>query len=147
MPTTLLEAHRHSTRIPADGAALRAASAWLVDRCLGAGVSESGSMRLELCLNEAVANIIEHGGLAGTNALITLELAIGRTEATLVIIDGGHAFDPLQTTAVPLPSTLADAVPGGLGIGMLRSFSDSQRYERCGEHNRLTLTVNWDEAG
>jgi anti-sigma regulatory factor (Ser/Thr protein kinase) len=42
---------------------------------------------------------------------------------------------------------LAEAQPGGLGLSMLRSYSDHLAYRREAGRNQLTLTVRWRETG
>ena len=40
----------------------------------------------------------------------------------------------------------SDATPGGLGLLMIRSFSDVLTYQRDGERNQLRFGVRWTPA-
>ena len=57
----------------------------------------------------------------------------------------GVAFDP-STPPEPRPASLAEAKPGGLGLLMIRNFSDDVSYRRSEGRNHLTITVSWTEA-
>ena len=102
-------------------------------------VSPDLSLAIQLCLEEAVANIIMYGGAKGDRPGIVVELE--RNGGTLVarIEDTGRPFDP---TRVPPPSvarSLEEAKVGGLGIHLLRSFAAGIHYEHRDGRNRLTL--------
>ena len=92
-----------------------------------------------LALNEAIINSLHHGyqGQPGW-----LQIEIGRAGQSLVIqqYDKAPPFDP---TAVPPPDTslpLAVRPLGGMGVHMMRNFTDELHYQRTAEGcNRLTF--------
>jgi anti-sigma regulatory factor (Ser/Thr protein kinase) len=103
-------------------------------------LSADSSFAIQLCLEEAVANIIMYGGGAKHDRLeITIELE--RNGGTLVarIEDTGREFDPTQVPPPLLASSLEEAKVGGLGIHLMRSFASGMHYERRDGRNRLTL--------
>jgi anti-sigma regulatory factor (Ser/Thr protein kinase) len=55
------------------------------------------------------------------------------------------AFDPSSFVAVPRPASLVDATPGGLGLLLIRNFSDELSYNHSQGRNHLTITVSWVE--
>jgi anti-sigma regulatory factor (Ser/Thr protein kinase) len=66
-------------------------------------------------------------------------VSIGPETILLEVEDAGAAFDP---ASAPLPrraDSLANAVPGGWGIGLIRRFCPSLTYERRDGVNRLTM--------
>lgn len=91
-----------------------------------------------LALNEAVVNSLRHG-YRGPGLV---ELGIWRTGRSLVVIqiDAAPAFDPTRS---PIPDTekpLASRPFGGMGIHMIRNFTDELHYERTSDgRNQLTL--------
>ena len=103
------EARRLAVRADADD--VRVASAWLEQACGELQVPAQQVFRLDLCLNEALANIIAHGGPSGREApvLLTLEATPGNTggHAELEVSDAGRAFNPLTGSARETPGTLA----------------------------------------
>ena len=61
--------------------------------------------------------------------------------------DTGIAFDPCGRSAAAVPRTLADgpdlvqAPDGGFGLNLVRSVTNSMRYERAADRNRLLVTL------
>ena len=103
------------------------ASAWLENTCRELDVPADEIYRLDICLNEALANVLDHGSIASRPLPVRLHLVVHHNEATVTISDPGVPFDPLLNTVKSIPQTLAEAEPGGLGILMIHNFSDSQQ--------------------
>jgi sigma-B regulation protein RsbU (phosphoserine phosphatase) len=127
---------------------VRRASLWLEQAAAGEGVPADQIVRLDQCLDEALANVINHGGASAHSALVLLQLAVHRAtpecSAELVIVDEGLPFDPSSAgEARRKAATLAEANLGGLGLAMMRSFSDELRYRRAEGRNHLTVCVRW----
>jgi len=136
-----------STRVDS-GEAWRA-STWLGEAGSAEGIPPATLSRLDLCVTEAVANAIDHGG-AGTGASpIYLRLDVRRSgtggEAVVTVSDSGSAFDPLTAPLREPPRSLADAEPGGLGLAMLRHFADALDYSYSEGQNHLTIRVRWNQ--
>ena len=129
---------------------VRRASTWLGKVCLERKVPADQFARLEACLNEVLANIIDYGGAIALEFPISLRLEVGRNkvggEATLTVGDSGAAFDPLASLLKPRPQSLADAEPGGLGLLMIRSLADKLSYGHSEGRNRLSMGVSWTES-
>ena len=92
--------------------------------------------RGELCLNEAVANIIGHGG---ASRAIAITFETDGDAVRMTIADNGAAFDPVTYPTPEPPATLDEARPGGLGIHILRTYADAVHYARVDDWNELTL--------
>ena len=140
---------RHHASFPGtiDGAA--GASVWLRSVAAQAQLSDKLIFALEVCLEELFTNIIRHGG-AGTwdeaghadlpsPLSVALTLEIERDIVRLVIEDDGHQFDVTQAPAKPIGRPLEEVVPGGLGMQLIRSFSEEMGYEALPHGNRVTL--------
>ena len=95
---------------------------------------------VQLCLEEAVANIIMHGGGAKDDRL-QIAIALERNGGTLVarIEDSGREFDPTQFPPSSVAKSLEEAKVGDLGIHLMRSFASDIHYERRDGRNHLTL--------
>ena len=104
------------------------------------GLSDDTSFAVQLCLEEAVANIIMHGGGAKDDRL-QIAVALERNGGTLVarIEDSGREFDPTQFSPPSVAKSLEEAKVGDLGIHLMRSFASDMHYERRDGRNRLTL--------
>jgi serine/threonine-protein kinase RsbW len=117
---------------------------------LSAGLALSGTVAyaVQLCLEEAISNIIRHGfpgqaELEEQTIGLTLERQ-GRS-AILTIRDRGAPFDP-RTAPPGRPQTPDDATVGGQGIHLMRQFSQAMDYVRDGERNCLILRFDLAEA-
>ena len=143
---------RAELTIRADTREARRASTWLQSAALGEGVPREQIVRLDHCLDEALANVISHGGPAVLATAVLLRFAVRRGRgvcaAELSIVDEGLAFDPsiMPSGPTPRPASLAEANPGGLGLAMMRSFSDDLAYRRSDGRNHLTISVIWTET-
>ncbi len=133
--------------IRADVSEVRRASEWLEKTCQERGVPEDETGRLDLCLNEALANALTHGQAGGAPQPIRLRLAVSRenevAEATVTVSDAGIAFDPLAAVPKLRPKTLAEAEPGGLGLFMIQSITDKLSYRYDDGYNHLSFSVCW----
>jgi anti-sigma regulatory factor (Ser/Thr protein kinase) len=122
-----------SRTFASDRAAPRGATSWL--RSLSTGLSPTRLADAELCLDELVTNIIQHG------AARTLTVSVERAGADLEITveDDGRPFDPTAAVLPPIPHTLEEATPGGRGLLLVRTIARNLRYEHRDGANRVTL--------
>jgi serine/threonine-protein kinase RsbW len=136
--------------ISADMNEIRNASAWLESGGVERGVPVEQLWCLDLCLNEALANALTHGGEAVLAGKVRLRLQVvregGSAEALVTVSDSGEAFDPLELAPRSQPRSLDEARPGGLGIPLLRQFADNLSYRRADGRNHLTFSVRWNET-
>ncbi len=104
------------------------------------GLDQEQIFALELCLEEAVANIIMHGG-AGDRSGEPISVTMARGAPSLVVHleDSGSPFDPTAAPPPETPASLEDARIGGMGIHLIRKLTTDMRYERVAGCNRLTL--------
>lgn len=131
--------------VAAQAAELRRAAAWLHSEAGARAVPEEDIARLDMCLHEAMANILDHSGLTAP-AQIALRLQVQARSAVLTIADGGAPYDPTLAATPQRPRTLEDTLPGGLGVVMLRSHSDQLDYAYLDGQNCLSVTVRWGAA-
>src|SRR5215468_3082479 len=103
------------------------------------GLSADLLFAVQVCLEEAVANIIMYSTTTDDRLEIIVE--VERRDQTLVarIEDNGSAFDPTQFPRPPVPTSLTQAKVGNLGIHLMRSFASGMHYERRDSRNRLTM--------
>ena len=102
-------------------------------------VSADVSFALQLCLEEAVANVIMYGGAKGDRLEIAVELERNGGMLVARIEDTGREFDPTQVPSPSMAKSLEEAKVGDLGIHLVRSFASGMDYERRDGRNRLTL--------
>jgi len=114
-------------------------AAWIDAQARILALSDGMIFRLQLCLEEAISNIVRHGIAPAGGEEIRLSLGGRQTRVTAWVEDGGEAFDPLQIPPPEPATSIADAKPGGLGIHLMRQFATRIEYQRLGSRNRLIM--------
>lgn len=104
-------------------------------------ISPQMTFRIDLILSEAITNIIENAYDNRQTHLIKVELRYFNGKATLCVEDDGVPFNPLTRPEVELPNKLEDTKIGGLGIYLIRRYSDECNYQRKNNKNRLDVVV------
>lgn len=127
------------------------AAQWLRDSASREGLSDKLVFAMEVCLEELTTNIIRHGGALTWDGdgevkapdmaalQIRVSLMTEPTSIDLVVEDNGRPFDVSQASGRPVSGELEDVVPGGLGVQLIRSFSDDLRYEALTGGNRAIV--------
>jgi len=114
---------------------------WILAACAAAQLPDKTSFAVQLCLDEAVANIMQYGsGSPDGASAIAASLERGQSGVVLDIEDDGCAFDPTRAAPPAQAATLELLPVGGLGIHFMRQYSSRMEYSRSGGRNRLRLT-------
>ena len=136
--------------VPAHLSVLRQVSAWVEAQAVDWCIPEEILPRLDLCLNEVVANCVTHGGPDVMQAPLGLQLSLAASHAqtlvTLSIADSGSPFDPTSAAPKARAASLADATPGGLGLVMMRENANRLVYRRSGGRNHIDMLFQFDNA-
>ncbi len=90
-----------------------------------AGFDDSEAYKVQLAVDEACTNIIEHA-YGGENPDEEIVCDCTATEASIKIKlhDHGRAFDPEKVPAPDVRSGLSKRLPGGLGLFFIRQLMD-----------------------
>jgi anti-sigma regulatory factor (Ser/Thr protein kinase) len=94
---------------------------------------------MHVALEEAVMNVVLHGYGSGEAGEVNISYQASAAAAVLEIADHGREFDPVTAEVPNRAMSLAEAKPGGLGLGLLRHHCPDLRYQRDGGRNLLTL--------
>jgi anti-sigma regulatory factor (Ser/Thr protein kinase) len=116
-------------------------SNWLNDLADRLGFASQVGFRLDLILAEIVTNIIENAYEDDTVHYIKVDLQYFDNKVALQIEDDGFPFNPLERPEVEFPEKLEDAKIGGLGIHLIRNYSDECNYQRVKNRNRLKVVI------
>lgn len=93
---------------------------------------------INLLLDELITNIIEHGDQENLH-LIDISLSKTGRNLTIEVIDDGPQFDPTSCKSPDTTLPIEKRRCGGLGIFLVRKFSDSCSYKRSENKNIFTL--------
>lgn len=115
--------------------------AYVAEAARLAGLDDEAVYAVELAVDEAATNIIEHGYGGDSRGRIHCEYEILRNGLKIVLRDTGRMFDP---DSVPEPSfhgkTIENITPRGLGLFFIKRLMDEVNFEFNPElGNRLTM--------
>ena len=127
-----------SLTIPAELTAVDRARVFLKDAVRNSTLSEDDRFQLDLALVEIIINIVRYGYPAESGE-IRLSIDVEPDEVRLEFRDRGILFDPRSAPEPALEKLLSEGRRGGLGIHLVRKFTDEMSYRREGDENVLSL--------
>ena len=104
------------------------------------GLSDKFIMQLNLVLDELFTNIVNYGYNDDSHEDICFVLHRQNDNVHVTISDSGRAFDPTIPEDPPPNVSVEEKEVGGLGIYLVRQYTDSMHYRRENEKNIVTLT-------
>jgi anti-sigma regulatory factor (Ser/Thr protein kinase) len=139
---------RHQLLLDNSLEALSQMNLWFADLASREGIPERLGFAMELCLNEAVENIVRYAYDEVGPHQICVSLEIEPECLRAVIEDDGKPFNPLLAAAAfPDARTLEDFPIGGLGTSLIKAYAREATYARVGSKNRLQLVAGRAEPG
>jgi len=95
---------------------------------------------LQIAVNEAITNIILHG-YQDKPGYIEIFIERETNDIHLRLLDSASAFDPTTVPSPDITIPLEQRPYGGMGIHMMRSFTDELRYRLTADGmNELNFT-------
>jgi serine/threonine-protein kinase RsbW len=105
-----------------------------------AGLDSKAAYAVQLAVDEACSNIIEHAYGGEGCGQIECTCDVTPRGLRVVLSDQGESFDPASIPPPNLHVPLKDRQSGGLGIYLIRKMMDEVTYETAPEGvNRLTM--------
>jgi serine/threonine-protein kinase RsbW len=100
---------------------------------------ESEERQIGVIVEELFSNIVRFAFEDQEDHLIEIRMKKRERMISIVIIDDGIPFNPLEYRHRPI---LDPAAPdyGGMGLTLVQTFSDSVVYHRINEKNHLEIT-------
>jgi serine/threonine-protein kinase RsbW len=98
---------------------------------------------LNLLIEEAMVNVCRHAYPDGQQGAMTVTYWVhGPGELSVDVADQGIEFNPLDAPAPNLKLDLVQRPIGGLGVFLLKKFSNSLTYRRQESWNHLTFSLS-----
>ncbi len=123
---------------PAVPAAIRTAADWVGASVSDVSLPDRLVFALGLCIEELLMNTHMHGVRADGDLIAALRIDLFPDRLVLVYEDNASPFDVTQAPARRLDRPLTEISPGGLGLQLVRRFSDRFDYEEMEAGNRVT---------
>lgn len=105
-----------------------------------AGMDDPEIGKLELAVDEACANVIEHAYGHDTTKEVVVRATFDAEEMRIDVEDTGHGFDPQTVPAAELEKLVSERKSGGLGMRLIKTLMDEVHYEiEPGKKNELHM--------
>jgi serine/threonine-protein kinase RsbW len=105
-----------------------------------AGLSPAGVAQLELAVDEACANVMEHAYGRDMTKEVSIRAAIDGNTLEIDVIDTGKSFDPSSIPQLELDKLISNRKSGGLGMRLMKTLMDEVHYEMIpGKKNQLRM--------
>lgn len=105
-----------------------------------AGMGEMELARLELAVDEACSNVMEHAYSSDSTKEVSIAATIDESSIQIEVIDTGKGFDPAAVEQMKLVDLVSAKRTGGLGMRLIKSFMDEVHYEMVpGVKNELRM--------
>ena len=106
-----------------------------------ATLSEEEINKLELAVDEACANVIEHAYGHDITKDVSVCATFDDEKLKISVIDEGRGFDPGKVNQKSVDELIHERRSGGLGIRLIKTLMDEVSYEiEPGEKNELHMT-------
>jgi anti-anti-sigma factor len=115
--------------LPATLDSLAAISDFITDATTRAGLDDRAAWQVQLAVDEAATNIIQHGYDDTSRGDIQLEWRIDGDQFTIMLRDHGRGFNPDDVPAPDITSPLEERQAGGLGLYIMSRLMDSVAFE------------------
>ena len=118
-------------------------AAFVTQAAREAGLNNDDVFHVEMAVDEACSNIIEHAYASETGEINLACTCPATGQLEVVIRDSGQPFDPADVpeSNVGAPTDLDNLNEGGLGLYFMRKLMDEVRFEFVpGQGNVLTMT-------
>lgn len=126
--------------LPAVAASLVGFKAELEHFCMQVGVPAAVQQDLQVVLDEICANVFRHAYPPQQPGPLRMRLRRREQALEITLSDHGRPFDPLARPAPDLSQAWDDRPIGGLGIHLIQSMTDQQRYRHSPDDgNELCL--------
>jgi serine/threonine-protein kinase RsbW len=94
-----------------------------------AGFKEEAVNKIELAVDEACSNVIEHSYQKDENQHIDIAVRIDYQKLIVIVTDHGKSFDFSRVGAPDMKQYLAELRVGGLGIYLMKMLMDEVEYQ------------------
>jgi serine/threonine-protein kinase RsbW len=105
-----------------------------------AGLNETEVGQLELAVDEACANVIEHAYGDDKTKQVMVRAIFDEDALRIHVIDTGKGFDPTGVQQQELKDLIAKRKSGGLGMRLIKTLMDEVHYDiEPGKRNELRM--------
>jgi serine/threonine-protein kinase RsbW len=105
-----------------------------------AGLTAAEIANIELAVDEACANVIEHAYGPEVTKEVLVKATLDEDSVQIEVVDTGSGFDPGGISQKNLDQLVAERRSGGLGMRLIKTLMDEVHYEVIpGQKNELRM--------
>ena len=127
-------------KFPGRHESLAALSEYVAKQAIAAGLDEKEVYAVQLAVDEAATNIIDHAYGGEDRGEIECTCTVRGTELTVTLKDQGDSFIPEEIPDLPVGVPLEKVSPGGAGLFLMKKLMDEVHFEFQEDGNVLTMT-------
>jgi serine/threonine-protein kinase RsbW len=131
---------------PARFASLAAVGEFVTHAAEAAGLNARAIYAVQLAVDEACTNIIEHAYGGEGRGDIECTCIVNKNGLTVILRDYGRPFDPTSVPEPDLCASLEDRKVRGLGLYFIRQLMDQVRFEFTPDSGNVLTMVKRKEA-
>ena len=109
------------------------------DFCTRSSAGDAASFAIRLVAEELFTNFVKYNRGGGEHILLDLDLEGGVVTLTLTDFDV-EPFDVTQTPEVDVAAPVETRQPGGLGLHLVKAYTDSFKYQCKDRTMKVTVT-------
>ena len=118
-----------SITVPGTLDSLAKISDFITDATTRAGLDDHAAWQVQLAVDEAATNIIQHGYEDAARGDIELAWYLDADQLVVTLRDYGRRFNPDDVPAPDITSPLEERQAGGLGLYIMSRLMDSVRFD------------------
>jgi serine/threonine-protein kinase RsbW len=105
-----------------------------------AGLTPEGVAKIELAVDEACANVMEHAYGRDMTKEVSVRATLDGDILEIDVVDTGQGFDPNAVEQMELEKLITSRRSGGLGMRLMKTLMDEVHYEMIpGKKNELRM--------
>lgn len=108
-----------------------------------AGFTDIDIEKIELALDEACSNVLQHAYKFETNNRYEIELIVDKLKLDIIITDQGDSFQFHDHVAPDIEQHISELNVGGLGIFIMQQMMDEVRYESLPDSGNVLRMVKY----
>ena len=124
----MAEAHSFILDITSDMSNLARVAEFVADAARKTKISPRQSDDIQMAVDEAVTNVMEHAYAGRTNGHISIQLEIDAKAILVEIRDQGRTFNAKKVKKPDVNSPLSERSIGGLGIFFMKKLMDKVEF-------------------
>ncbi len=130
----------HTLAIPSATRYLKDVRRFILRHARKAQLPDDAIEALQLAVDEACTNIIEHAYGGSTKHKVDIAIIVDPTRVMVRIRDRGQPFDQQSYIAPNVVALTRQGQAGGLGVHIIRKLMDQVEYLSEGRTNEIRLT-------